>query len=89
MLDVVNVIYLDGDAEFDPTTMKTQFTQIFIIVKEHTEMENGKLKRGFRVAFTSSDEVPKFVVNMPNPSIFYDYSELHQFILYSCTLLLT
>ncbi|KAI8928684.1 hypothetical protein BC831DRAFT_447554 [Entophlyctis helioformis] len=32
--DIINIIYLDADAQFDPSSIKSQFTHIFVVVKE-------------------------------------------------------
>jgi Rap/ran-GAP len=79
--DVINIIYLDGDIEFDPTTIKTQFTHIFIVVKEETFTVMGVPVEGYRIALTSNTDVPKFGPQLPRPSRFYDSNEVRDFLL--------
>lgn len=79
--DIINIIYLDGDVEFDPTTIKTHFTHIFIVIKEETFTDMGPPIEGYRVAITSNTDVPKYGPAMPNPSRFYAPNELRDFLL--------
>jgi hypothetical protein len=34
--DIVTLIFLEGDAKFDPTMIKSQFLHVFILVREET-----------------------------------------------------
>lgn len=79
--DVINIVFLDGDVEFDPKCIKTQFTHIFIVVKAETFVRNGMQVEGFRVAITSNLDVPKFGPPLPNPSRFFDDVQLHDFLI--------
>lgn len=77
IVDIVNIIYLDGDMQFDPSTVKTQFTHVYIIIKQ--EMV-GNLE-GYRVALSNSNDVSKFSPPLPNPPVFTDMKRLGQFLL--------
>jgi hypothetical protein len=79
--DIVNIIYLDGDMEFDPSIMKTQFTHIFIVVKAECYEASNVSVIGYRIAVCSNNDVPQFGPVLPSKSRFYDAGELHNFIL--------
>lgn len=76
------MVFLDGDMQFDPSSIKTQFTHVFILVKEEkTTSADGTTTTGFRVAITASTDVPKFGPPLPNPPVFTDTQRLHQFLM--------
>ncbi|KAI8903148.1 hypothetical protein EDD86DRAFT_182723, partial [Gorgonomyces haynaldii] len=79
--DIVMIVYLDGDVEFDPTSIRTQFTLVFIVIKEESIFVDGKQVDGYRIALTTNIDVPKFLPTLPNPSLFYDRNEIHEFLL--------
>ena len=82
ILDIINVIYLDGDMQFDPTSIKTQFTHVFVIIKQENVIKpDGSSISGYRVAITSSVDVPKFGPPLPNPPLFTDTVKLQHFLL--------
>jgi Rap/ran-GAP len=82
IVDIINVVFLDGDMQFDPSSIKTQFTHVFILVKEEKVTNgDGKVINGFRVAIASSTDVPKFGPPLPNPPVFTDTQRLHQFLM--------
>jgi hypothetical protein len=82
IVDIINVVFLDGDMQFDPSSIKTQFTHVFILVKEEkVTTGDGQVITGFRVAITSSTDVPKFGPPLPNPPVFTDTKRLHQFLM--------
>lgn len=78
-------MFLDGDMQFDPSSIKTQFTHVYIIVKaEEVTISNGSVVSGYRVAVTTSADVAKFGPYLPNPPVFTDMSMLHNFLMAKC-----
>lgn len=68
--------------QFDPTSIRTQFTHVFILIKsEMVQNENDISVPGYRVTVTSSVDVPKFGPPLPNPPVFTDFSTLQKFLL--------
>jgi hypothetical protein len=67
--------------QFDPSSIKTQFTHVYIIVKHEMVPVNGKEVDGYRVAISHSVEVPKFGPALPNPPVFTDVNRLHEFLM--------
>ncbi|KAJ3301079.1 Rap1 GTPase-activating protein 2 [Kappamyces sp. JEL0829] len=80
--DIINIIYQDGDMQFDPTSIKTQFTHVYIIVKQETiNNADGTATVGYRIAISSSVDVPKFGPPLPNPPVFTDLGRMEQFLM--------
>jgi hypothetical protein len=75
---------MDGDGQFSPSTIKTQFTHVYILVKHEVIISEGKSIDGFRVAVTSSVDVPPFGPPLPNPPTFSDVNSLHQYLMAKC-----
>ena len=72
---------MDGDMQFDPTSIKTQFTHGFIVVKDEPVEVDGKSVDGYRVAVAQMNEVPKFGPPLPNPPVFTNINRLHDYLL--------
>jgi hypothetical protein len=71
--------------QFDTTSVKTQFTHVYIIVKPENEINaDGSTLFGYRVAISSSIDVPKFGPPLPNPPVFTDMQRLSNFLLAKC-----
>lgn len=81
IVDIVNIIYLDGDMQFDPSSVKTQFTHVYILVKQEMIKSSGEEISGYRVAISSSTDVAKFGPPLPNPPVFSDLTRLSQFLI--------
>lgn len=79
-LDIINIIYLDGDIEFDPTSIKTHFTHVYIVIKAENVKIKGQIVPGYRIAISSSIEVPSFGPALPNPPVFTDMKLMQQFL---------
>ncbi|KAJ1332817.1 hypothetical protein BSLG_008446 [Batrachochytrium salamandrivorans] len=85
--DIINIVYLDGDAQFDPSTIRSQFTHIFIVVKEE-KLENAAVdgvsppesRVGYRVSVGSNVDVMRFGPQLPEPSIFVNTDEFREFL---------
>jgi hypothetical protein len=67
--------------QFDPTTIKTQFTHIYIIVKAEKVIQDGREVEGYRIAVSHSADVPRFGPPLPNPPVFTDIVRLHDFLM--------
>jgi len=76
---------LDGDNQFDPSIIRSQFLHIFIVVQEDTKSMPGK--KGWRVAVCSNNAVPAFGPPLPTPPIFYNPQELKDYLLAKSELL--
>ena len=82
VLDIVSIIFQDGNMQFDPKSITTQFTHVFILIKsEVVQNENELSVPGYRVAVISSIDVPKFGPLLPNPPVFTDFAKLQKFLL--------
>nr|KAJ3419585.1 Signal-induced proliferation-associated 1-like protein 1 [Polyrhizophydium stewartii] len=87
--DIINIVYLEGDAQFDPNSIRSQFTHVFIVVKEEPHVaddaspgggaETGQ--PGYRVAVASNSDVPRFGPLLPEPSVFVNMGELREFLM--------
>ena len=79
-LDVVNIVFLEQDAQFDPGSVKSSFTHIFIIVQK-TRNPVIKTLYGYMVSVARHQDVPVFGPTVPNPSVFVRPEELREFLL--------
>lgn len=81
MLDIVCIVFVEGNQPFNPTAIKSQFLHVFIVV--HQEVSNkAKL---WRVEIVSVKDVPDFGPSLPeNSAVFYNEKELEQFLLAKC-----
>ncbi|KAI9094437.1 hypothetical protein DFS34DRAFT_583049, partial [Phlyctochytrium arcticum] len=77
--DIVTLVFVEGEGRFDPKSVKSQFLHVFVVVQEDTTTIPGKL--GYRVVLASSTDVPLFGPPLPNPPVFWDPSELRDFVL--------
>jgi hypothetical protein len=70
--------------QFDPSSIKTQFTHVYIIVKHELVTTNGKEEDGYRIAISHSTDVPKFGPALPNSPVFTNLNRLHDFLMAKC-----
>ncbi|KAJ3412007.1 GTPase-activating Rap/Ran-GAP domain-like protein 3 [Chytridiales sp. JEL 0842] len=76
--DIVSVVFLDGEnATFDPTSIRSQFLHVFIVVKQ----DYSASKMGYRVQVAYRNEMIKFGPSLPTPPVFYDPEELRHYLL--------
>lgn len=80
-LDIVCIVFVQGNQPFNPAAIKSQFLHVFIVV--HGEVCNNNVK-SWRVEIVSIKDVPTF--GPPLPQVFYDPKELEQFLLAKCKL---
>ncbi|TPX33562.1 hypothetical protein SeMB42_g07447 [Synchytrium endobioticum] len=76
--DIVALVFIDGDAQFNPATIRSQFLHVFIIVKP--ELGNDG-RRGYRVAISTNCQVPHFGPTLPAEPLFFDLMEFREFLL--------
>jgi hypothetical protein len=72
---VVNIVYLEEKAQFDPSVIKSHFTHVFIVVQKLY------LEAGYRVVIVSNRDVPKFGPFLPADGIFPNLKELQRFLI--------
>ncbi|KAJ3160838.1 hypothetical protein HDU86_008198 [Geranomyces michiganensis] len=77
--DIVTIVFLDGNCQFDPKSIKSQFLHVFIAVQEDTTTRPGQA--GWRVVLASNVDVPWFGPELPNPPVFWNPAELRDFLL--------
>lgn len=77
-LDIVCIVFVQGNQPFNPTAIKSQFLHVFIIVHQETIMSQVV----YRVEIVSVQDVPDFGPPLPEKSaIFNDKKELEQFLI--------
>ncbi|CAM0139563.1 unnamed protein product [Umbelopsis sp. WA50703] len=74
--DIVTLIFLEGDAKFDPTMIKSQFLHVFILVREETI--DGQI--AWRVEIIYNENVPPFGPILPSPALIYSAHDLRAFL---------
>ncbi|KAG2179972.1 hypothetical protein INT43_003759 [Umbelopsis isabellina] len=74
--DIVTLIFLEGDAKFDPTVIKSQFLHVFLLVRE--EMIDGRI--AWRVEVMYNENVPPFGPILPSPALIYSAHDLRAFL---------
>lgn len=82
--DVVLIIFWEGDGEFDPTMIKSQFNHVFIVVSLDTSSipELGKIR--YRVNVTCKQGIPRWEPYLPYPPVFDRDDVLRTWLLYKC-----
>ncbi|KAI9354879.1 hypothetical protein DFJ73DRAFT_297553, partial [Zopfochytrium polystomum] len=76
--DIVCILFLDGDMQFDPSSIRSQFLHVFIAVQPRSTSTG---EDAYKVNVTSSSDVPKFGPPLPYPPIFYDKFQLRDFLM--------
>ncbi|TPX34019.1 hypothetical protein SmJEL517_g03264 [Synchytrium microbalum] len=76
--DIVTVVFLDGDAQFNPATIRSQFLHVFIVVKPEWT-EDGR--KAYKINITTNSEVPAFGPSLPVDAVFVDRMEFREFLL--------
>ncbi|KAI9009452.1 hypothetical protein BC832DRAFT_529676, partial [Gaertneriomyces semiglobifer] len=77
--DIVCIVFMDGEGRFNPLSVKSQFLHVFIGVQEDHTTRPGQV--GYRLVLASNTGVPAFGPPLPNPPVFWDPVELHDFLL--------
>lgn len=75
--DLVCLVFLDGNAQFDPKCIRSQFLQAYIIVQ--ADYTHGV--EGYKVTTVSSNEVPYFGPSLTNNGYFNSTTHLREFLL--------
>ncbi|KAF9113212.1 Rap1 GTPase-activating protein 2 [Mortierella sp. AM989] len=76
--DIVCIVFVDGDHPFIPSTIKSQFLHIFVVIHP-ISLPDGT--RGYSAAIACDDQVPQFGPPLPDPPIFRSSQELRSFLL--------
>lgn len=77
--DVVNIVFLEKDAQFDPSAIKSNFTHVFLIVQETKEDANGN--KGFVLSTASNQDVPNFGPTLPEKGYFGNRYDFRDFLM--------
>lgn len=76
--DVVILVFIDGDANsFDPTTLTTNFTHVFIIISVDNEKTEASGEVHYKMAVATRLGTRAFGPRLPEPSV---YKEDHKFL---------
>ncbi|KAJ3330987.1 hypothetical protein HDU76_004341 [Blyttiomyces sp. JEL0837] len=75
--DIVCIVFLDGNLTFDPTSIRSQFLHVFIVVRE----EKLSATPGYKVQIAYSKDVPAFGPPLPSPPVFANKLDLRNFLL--------
>ncbi|XP_073980334.1 GTPase-activating Rap/Ran-GAP domain-like protein 3 isoform X2 [Rhodnius prolixus] len=77
--DIVNIVFVDGGpsqmANFNPSSIKSQFTHVFAVVSYSAEDQS------YRLAVYSEESVPLFGPSLPCPSVFREPGDFREFLL--------
>ncbi len=82
MLDIINIVFLEKGAQFDPSTIKSHFTHVFLVIKE-TDPDSDNI-RGYSLAVVTHSEVPFFGPPLPEKAFFGNRYDLKDFLLAKC-----
>ncbi|KAI9286206.1 hypothetical protein BC943DRAFT_276520 [Umbelopsis sp. AD052] len=74
--DIVSIIFLEGDAKFCPSVIKSQFLHVFILVRE--EMVDDHV--AWRIEVIYNENVPEFGPVLPAPALIYSAHDLRAFL---------
>ncbi|CAI2170854.1 12338_t:CDS:2 [Funneliformis geosporum] len=85
--DIVCIIFQDVSKPFLPSSIRSQFLQVYVIVSPvEFQLDDDEYgwrtsnRVGYRVEIVCKDGVPYFGPSLPNPPIFYDPISLRQFL---------
>ncbi|KAI8063068.1 hypothetical protein BDF21DRAFT_428612 [Thamnidium elegans] len=75
--DIVCIIFLEGEQQFNPKAIRSQFLHVYIVVKPELDQDN---KRCWRVEVLSNKNVGKFGPPLPSPGVFNNDETLKAFL---------
>ncbi|ORZ10154.1 hypothetical protein BCR42DRAFT_113566 [Absidia repens] len=75
--DIVCLVFLEGDAIFDPKAIRSKFLHVYIVVRQ----EKIGAKHRWRIEVVRKNNVPEFGPSLPNPPLFYDDESLQKFLI--------
>ncbi|CAO3589047.1 unnamed protein product [Absidia cylindrospora] len=75
--DIVCLVFLEGDAIFDPKAIRSKFLHVYIVVRQ----EKIGVKHRWRIEVVRKNNVPEFGPSLPNPPLFYDDESLQKFLI--------
>ena len=76
--DILTLIFMDGKGQWSPTTIKSQFLHIFIVVQRIPSQTPGV--RRYRVNVITNEDVPEFGPDVPKPAEFDETDEFRHFL---------
>lgn len=65
--DIVVIIFKEGDQQYDPNCIKSEFNHIFVVVSRVTRPTNSKVY--YRVNIACKEGVPHFFPDLPDPPL--------------------
>ncbi|GAA5795314.1 hypothetical protein HPULCUR_000670 [Helicostylum pulchrum] len=75
--DIVCIIFLEGEQQFNPKAIRSQFLHVYIVVKPELDQDN---KRCWRVEVLSNKNVGTFGPPLPSPPVFNNDETLKAFL---------
>jgi hypothetical protein len=73
--DVVNIVFLEGNAQFDPSTIKSCFTHVFITVRSNADSSE------YSISVARHQDVPSFGPHFYENSTTLSSLDLREFLL--------
>ncbi len=80
--DVVLIVFWEGDGEFDPSLVKSQFNHVFVVVTVDGSSIPELDKIRYRITVTCKTGVPRWEPYMPYPAVFDRDAVLREWLLY-------
>ncbi|XP_069834937.1 rap1 GTPase-activating protein 1-like isoform X5 [Dendropsophus ebraccatus] len=76
--DIVSLVYQDDGAIFSPDIITSHFLHCYIVVQS-CPSHTGEIL--YKVSVTARDDVPGFGPALPNPAVFRQNQQFHEFLL--------
>jgi hypothetical protein len=80
--DVVIIVFWEGDGEFDPSLVKSQFNHVFVVITVDGSSIPELDKIRYRITITCKTGVPRWEPYMPYPAVFDRDDMLREWLLY-------
>ena len=80
--DIVVVIFWEGEGEFDPSLIKSQFNHVFIVISVDGSSIPELDKIRYRITVAAKDTVPRWKPYLPYPPVFDRDDALRDWLLY-------
>ncbi|XP_065061295.1 rap1 GTPase-activating protein 1-like isoform X3 [Rhopilema esculentum] len=76
--DIVAIVFQDENTPFSPTSVRSHFLHVFIIVQV---IDANTPNCRYKVTVTARDGVPRFSPALPNPAVFRKGREFREFLM--------
>eukprot|EP00794_Sanderia_malayensis_P015070 gene15070-16625_t len=76
--DIVAIVFQDENTPFCPTSVRSHFLHVFIIVQV---IDANTTNARYKVSVTARDGVPSFGPTLPNPAVFKKGAEFREFLM--------